>query len=145
MAKDVADISGRLAIPRYTARAFDCTWTGIVGRDSEVNHAEPVEHLPQIPRRAEDIGHGVKAIEDAEFLCRCWHQLAKARSACRADSKGVVEGLCPDECIEQAGGQRIFRLRRIDVGQVARPPKPGWAGLGVVSVRQVNSSIFRNA
>jgi len=36
MAKDVADISGRLAIPRYTTRAFDCTWTGIVGRDSEV-------------------------------------------------------------------------------------------------------------
>ena len=92
MAKDVADISGRLAIPRYTARAFDCTWTGIVGCDSEVNHAEPVEHLPQIPRRAEDIGHGVKAIEDAEFLCRCWHQLAKARSACRADSKGVIAG-----------------------------------------------------
>ncbi len=48
MAKDVADISGRLTIPRYTARAFDCAWTGIVGRDSEVNHAKPVEHLPQI-------------------------------------------------------------------------------------------------
>ena len=46
MAKDVADIAGGFAISRYTARAFDCTWTGIVGRDSEMNHAEPVEHLP---------------------------------------------------------------------------------------------------
>lgn len=105
MAKDVADISGRLAIPRYTARAFDCAWTGIVGRDSEVNHAKPVEHLPQISRRAEDIGHGVKAIGDAEFLGRCWHQLAKARSSCRTDSKGVIAGFRPDERVEQAGGQ----------------------------------------
>ncbi len=105
MAKDVSDISRRLAIPRYTARAFDCTWTGIVGCDSEVNHAEPVEHLPQIPRRAEDIGHGVKSIEDAEFLCRCWHELAKTCSACRADGKGVIAGFRPDERVEQAGGQ----------------------------------------
>ena len=58
MAEDIANVSWRLVVPRDTARAFDCTWTGIVGCDSEVNHAEPVEHLPQIPRRAEDIGHG---------------------------------------------------------------------------------------
>ena len=68
MAKDVADIAWGFTISRYTARAFDCAWTGIVGCDSEVNHAKPVEHLPQISRRAEDIGHGVKAIGDAEFL-----------------------------------------------------------------------------
>ena len=105
MAKDLSDISGRLAIAGNAACALDRPWTGIVGSHCEVNHAEPVEHLPQIPRRAEDIGHGVKAIEDAEFLCRCWHQLAKARSACRADSKGVIAGFRPDERVEQAGRQ----------------------------------------
>ena len=105
MAKDVADISGRLAIPRYTARAFDCTWTGIVGRDSEVNHAKPVEHLPQISRSAEDAGHRIEAINYPQLPRRCWHQLSKARRACRADSKWVVAGFRPDERVKQAGGQ----------------------------------------
>ena len=46
MAKDVADISGRLAIAGNAACAFYRPWTGIVGSHREVNHAELVEHLP---------------------------------------------------------------------------------------------------
>jgi len=93
MAKHIADISGRLAIPRYTARAFDCTWAGIIRRQSEVDHFELVEHLPQIPRRAEDVGHGVKSIRDTELFCGCWHQLTKASRACWADGERIVAGL----------------------------------------------------
>lgn len=46
MSKDLSDISGRLAIAGNAACALDRPWTGIVGSHCEVNHAEPVEHLP---------------------------------------------------------------------------------------------------
>lgn len=61
MAKDVADISGRLAIPRYTARAFDGTWTGIVCSYREVDHPKPVEHLPQVSYPSGE-GRGVMVV-----------------------------------------------------------------------------------
>lgn len=105
MSKDLSDISGRLAIAGNAACALDRPWTGIVGSHCEVNHAEPVEHLPQIPRRAEDVGHGVKSVEDTEFLCRCGHQLSKARGTRRTDGQRVVARFRPYECIEQARGQ----------------------------------------
>lgn len=62
-------------------------------------------YLPQIPRRAEDVGHGVKSVEDPEFLCRCGHQLSKARGTRRTDGQRVVARFRPYECIEQARGQ----------------------------------------
>ena len=90
MAKDVADISGRLAIAGNAACAFYRPWTGIVGSHREVNHAELVEHLPQIPCSAEDVSHRIEAIEDPEFFCRCGHQLPKPRSTRRTDGQRVV-------------------------------------------------------
>ena len=103
--KDLSDISGRLAIPGNAACAFHGAGTRIVGRHREVNHAEPVEHLPQIPRSAEDVCHRIEAIEDPEFFCRGWHQLSKTCCACGADGEGVVSRFCPYERIEQACGQ----------------------------------------
>ena len=42
-------------------------------------------------------GQGIRSLLDAV--------LAKARSTCRADSKGVIAGFRPDERVEQTGGQ----------------------------------------
>ena len=61
MSKDLSDISGRLAIPGNAACAFHGAGTRIVGSHREVNHAEPVEQLPQIadlPGLALLLGHG---------------------------------------------------------------------------------------
>lgn len=76
MAEDVANVSWRLVVPRDTARAFDCTWTGIVGRHGQVDHAEFVEHLSQISGSAEDVSHRVKTVRNTEFAGRRRHQLS---------------------------------------------------------------------
>ena len=99
MAEDVANVSWRLVVPRDTARAFDCTWTGIVGRHGQVDHAEFVEHLSQISGSAEDVSHRVKTVRNTEFAGRRRHQLTEASCARLAHGEWIVSGFCPDKCI----------------------------------------------
>lgn len=105
MAKHFADIARSLAIAGNAACTLNGAGTCIVGSYREVDHAKPVEHLPQVSRCAEDVGHWIEAIEDPKLLCRSGHQLAKARGTRRADSQRIVTRFCPYERIKQARGQ----------------------------------------
>jgi hypothetical protein len=136
--KDIPDIARRLAIVRNAPCPLYRSRSGIVCRQREMNHAEPIQHLSQIPRRTGHIGERVKPIANPQFLGRGRHQLTETGSACLADGKWIVAGFCPNQRVEQSGGQAELRFRSIDMRQVCCPDPTSLAPARIAAARRLN-------